>query len=96
MNVAGPKSSLVTKPSPLVLCGTILPWVKKCNHFGHTLCSDGSLDHDAREKRVAFIDSTVKAREMFGFAHPQEQILAMEKYCPSLYGSTLETGQSRS
>ena len=89
MYVAGPKSSHVPKPNHLVLCGTILPWVEKCDHLGHTLSSDGSLDHDAREKRASFIDSTVKTREMFGFAHPQEQILAMEKYCISLYGSTL-------
>ena len=42
MYVAGPKSSHVTKLNPLVLCGTILPWVEKCDHLGHTLCSDGS------------------------------------------------------
>ena len=47
------------------------------------------MEHDARAKRASFIDSMVKTREVFSFAHPQEQIMAMEKYCLSLYGNTL-------
>ena len=44
---------------------------------------------DAREKRAQFINSSVKIRETFHFAHPVEQLLAVEKYCTSIYGSNL-------
>ena len=44
---------------------------------------------DSREKLALFIDSTVKTREAFSFAHPNEQIKAMEKYCLSFYGCSL-------
>ena len=35
------------------------------------------------------IDSSVKIREGFGFAHPMEQIVTVEKYCTAVYGSNL-------
>ena len=38
---------------------------------------------------MQFIDTGVKIRESFGFAHPAEKILAVEKYCTSMYGSSL-------
>ena len=47
------------------------------------------MAQDAREKRAQFIDTSVKIRECFHFAHPAEQILAVEKYCTSAYGSNL-------
>jgi hypothetical protein len=43
----------------------------------------------AGEKRAQFIESSVKAREGFGFAHPADQITALEKYCTAAYGSNL-------
>ena len=36
-----------------------------------------------------FIDTSSRIREAFGFAHPCEQILAVEKYCTAMYGSNL-------
>jgi hypothetical protein len=47
------------------------------------------MRQDCREKRAQYIDSSVKLREAFHFAHPHEQILATEKYCTALYGSNL-------
>ena len=47
------------------------------------------MRQDCREKRAQFIDSSVKVREAFFFAHPYEQILATEKYCTALYGSNI-------
>ena len=44
---------------------------------------------DCREKRARMIDSSVKIRESFSFAHPTEQILAVTKYCSAAYGSNL-------
>ena len=44
---------------------------------------------DCREKRAQFIDTSSRIREAFGFAHPCEQILAVEKYCTAVYGSNL-------
>ena len=41
----------------------------------------------ARKKQAQFIDSSVKIQETFGFAHPVEQVQAVEKYCTSVYGS---------
>ena len=40
-------------------------------------------------KRAQFIDSSVKIREGFGFAHPGDQITVVEKYCTAAYGSNL-------
>ena len=50
---------------------------------------DGNMAQDTREKRAQFIDTSVKIRECFHFAHPAEQILAVEKYCTAAYGSNL-------
>ena len=47
------------------------------------------MSQDCKEKRRQFIDSSVKIRETFGFAHPYEQIVAVEKYCTTVYGSNL-------
>ena len=41
------------------------------------------------ENQAQFIDSSVKIREGFGFAHPAEQITAVQKYCTAVYGSSL-------
>ena len=49
------------------------------------------MKQDAREKRARFIDSSAKTREMFAFAHPLEQIAAIDKYCCSIYGSNIYT-----
>ena len=87
--VVGPQGRTLPRPVPLVLCGRPLPWVERADHLGHTLHQDGMMRQDCREKRAQFIDSSVKVRETFYFAHPQEQILATEKYCTSLYGSNL-------
>ena len=47
------------------------------------------MQQDCKVKRAQFIDSSVKIRETFSFAHPIEQITAMEKYCTAMYGSNL-------
>ena len=87
--VVGPRGGAQHRPAPLVLCGRPLPWVERAEHLGHVLHQDGQMRQDCREKRAQFIDSSVKLREAFAFAHPYEQILATEKYCTALYGSNL-------
>jgi hypothetical protein len=87
--VTGPRGGGLPKPSPLQLCGRDLPWVARAEHLGHTLTEDGTMRQDAREKRAQFIDCHVKTRETFDFAHPVEQLDAVEKYCCSVYGSNL-------
>ena len=77
------------KPAPLLLCGRALPWVARAEHLGHALSEDGTMRQDAREKRARFIDSSVKTRETFAFAYPEEQMQAVSKYCCSIYGSNL-------
>lgn len=89
MYVTGLKGSVLQKPMPLQLCGQALPWVAQAEHLGHALCEDGMMAQDAREKRAQFIDCSAKIRETFSFAHPLEQIAAVEKYCTSVYGSNL-------
>ena len=76
-------------PVPLVLCGAPLPYVESCEHLGHLLTTDGSMDSDCRRRRGEFIDSSVKIREVFSFAYPGEIITAIEKHCCSFYGSNL-------
>ena len=88
MFVSGSKAMENTLPS-LILCGEALPWVERCVHLGVTLTTDGQMAQDVKEKVAHFIDSTTKTRESFRFAHPTEQICAMEKYCCSIYGSNI-------
>jgi hypothetical protein len=87
--VVGPRGGALPRPAPLVLCGRPLPWVERADHLGHALHQDGEMRQDCREKRACFIDSSVKIREGFSFAHPAEQITAVEKYCTAAYGSNL-------
>ena len=86
--VVGPQGPK-TKPAPLILCGSALPWVIRAEHLGHTLSEDGTSQQDCREKRAQFIDSAVKVRESFDFAHPADQITTVDKYCSAAYGSNL-------
>ena len=87
--VVGPRGGALPRPVPLLLCGRPLPWVERAEHLGHVLHQDGQMRQDCREKRAHFIDTSVKVREAFYFAHPHEQISATEKYCTALYGSNL-------
>ena len=87
--VVGPRGARLQRPLPLELCGRPLPWVERAEHLGHALHQDGTMVQDTREKRAQFIDTSVKIRECFHFAHPAEQILAVEKYCTAAYGSNL-------
>ena len=76
-------------PVPLLLCNKPLPWVDRCEHLGRILTVDGSMLADCREKRAIFIDSSVKVREMFDFAHPNDLVNVVDKYCSSFYGSNI-------
>ena len=87
--VVGLRGTALPKPAPVKLCGIPLPWVDRAEHLGHALHQDGTMRQDCREKRAQFIDTSSKIRETFGFAHPSEQILAVEKYCTAVYGSNL-------
>ena len=53
MYVVGPKSNAVSEPRNLSLSGQTLPWVKRCDHLGHTLTSDGHMSQDGLEKSTA-------------------------------------------
>ena len=87
--VVGPRGAALPRPAPLQLSGSPLPWVERAEHLGHALHQDGTMRQDCREKRAQFIDTSSKIREAFSFAHPSEQILAVEKYCTAVYGSNL-------
>ena len=88
MLVTGHKQKC-TEVLPLVLCGENLPWVDRCDHLGHILTSSGSMEDDCLQKRADFIDSAVKVKESFSFAHPKEVLNAVQKYCTSFHGSNL-------
>ena len=47
------------------------------------------MKEDCKAKRAQFIDKSVKVRELFDFAHLEDQIAAIQKYCTSAYGSNL-------
>ena len=87
--VVGPRCANVSPPSALILNGKELPWVSRCDHLGHTLTIEGTMSQDCVEKRAAFIDSAVKVKETFHFAHPIERISAVQTYCTSFYDSNL-------
>ena len=80
--VTGPSGGGLTQPVSLQLCGWALPWVAWAEHLGHALS-------DAVEKCAQFIDCSVKICKAFSFAHPEEQLQAVEKYCTSVSGSNL-------
>ena len=50
--------------------GMPLPWVQHADHLGHVLHEDGSMRHDALQKRGKFIDSSSKVMKTFEFAYP--------------------------
>ena len=77
------------------MCGKNLPWVKRADHLGHVIHEDGTMRQDCVEKRGRFIDESCKIRETFNFAHPEEKLAAVEKYCCSMYGSNLWDLRSR-
>ena len=87
--VTGERGAGLPKPLPLLLNDCPLPWVERADHLGHTLHQDGTMKQDCRQKRAKFINESVKIREAFGFAHPVEQLTAVEKHCCSMYGSNL-------
>jgi hypothetical protein len=87
--VVGPRGGALSRPVPLQLCGRPLQWCERAQHLGHTLTTEGTMLQDCREKRAVFIDSSVKIREGFAFAHPYDQITATERYCTAAYGSNL-------
>ena len=87
--VVGPQGGALEHPVPLQLCGQPLPWVERAEHLGHTLHQDGLMRQDCKEKRASFIDSSVKIRECFNFAHPAEVVKATEIYSTACYGSNL-------
>ena len=89
LSITGHKHSPAKVPSPLFLCKKELPWVDRCAHLEHMLTTDGQMSQDCREKRASFIDESVKIREMFSFAHPNEIVTAIEKCCYSWYGSSI-------
>ena len=86
--MVGKKTGL-QKPVPLQLCGRELPWVDRADPLGHILHESGTLQLDIRAKRAAFISASVDIRDTFSFAHPLEQLQAVQKYCTSMYGSNL-------
>ena len=66
----------------------------RAEHHRHVLRDDGTLKKDCQKQLAIFIDSTVKIRESFGFAHPIDILFAYEKYCSSHYGCELWDLQS--
>ena len=85
MHVVGQGSKDFPLPEPLFLCGTPLPWVRQADHLGHLISADGTTEKDTSQKLAQYIDGSLKIRENFYFAHPMEQMDAVEKYCSSLY-----------
>ena len=66
--MVGQQGKDMQKPIPLILCGKPIPWVERADHLGHTLCSDGTMIQDIKEKRAQFINSAVKVRETFTYS----------------------------
>ena len=75
--VNGQQGAAQSWPAPLQLCGRPLPWVDRAEHLGYALIADGTAAQDCKEKISQFIDSSVKIRKGFRFAHPADQITAV-------------------
>ena len=75
--------------APLQLYGLDLPWVTHATHLGHELHQDGTMEFDAKLKKANFIENSTEIREMFGFAHPNQVLSAVQTYACHFYGSML-------
>jgi hypothetical protein len=51
--VVGPQGTKLPLPTPLLLCGSPLPWVERAEHLGHALHADGTAAQDCRGKKGA-------------------------------------------
>ena len=69
------------KPAALKLCGNDLPWVETAVHLGHELHESGHMDHDAVVKRAKFIEQSVEVRNMFEWAAPVDDSVALKTFC---------------
>ena len=79
----------IVYPTPLVLNGMSLPWVKKAVHLGHTIHQDLSMETDAAVKRARFISSSVEVRGQFSFGTPSQILKAVRTLSCDAYGSVL-------
>ena len=57
--------------------------------MGVMLTDQASMAQDVNEKQAIFIDGSVQIQETFSFAHPIEQIVAIQKYNTAIHGSPL-------
>jgi hypothetical protein len=76
-------------PTPLILNGVVLPWVKSAVHLGHTIHQDLTMRADAAVRRARFISSSVEVRNRFSFASPSQVLKAVRLLCCDGYGSVL-------
>ena len=58
-------------------------------HLGHTIAQDGTMTHDAKNRRYNYIDKTIEIRNTFSFAHPKQILAEVTKYCGDHYGILL-------
>ena len=75
------KSRNIPKPTSLVLCNNVLPFVSQADHLGNILTEYGDMETDVSTKRAKFIQLTVEVREMFKFGAPPEVVKAMKIHC---------------
>ena len=76
-------------PTPLVLNGVVLPWVRSAVHLGHTLHQDLTMTADAAVRRARFISSSVEVGSPFFFATPAQILRAVKALSCDAYGSVL-------
>ena len=76
-------------PTPLVLNGVVLPWVKSADHLVHTIHQDLTMTADAAVRREKFISSSVEVRSRFSFAAPSQILRAVRLLSCDVYGSVL-------
>jgi len=72
-------------PAPVQLYGVDLPWVVRPTHLGHELHQDGTMDLDAKMKRVPLIEGSTEIRD----AHPSKVLSVVQTYAGHFYYSML-------
>ena len=73
--------------APILLNGSILPWVDQVTHLGHILQCDNSMNIDCNIKRGQFIGKVHSILQEFYFATPTTLMKLINIYATSFYGS---------
>ena len=79
----------VRYPAPVMLDGKALPWVERCDHLGHVLQQNLSMEADSRRARGSFMNRASDIRDNLWFSDGRQKMRAINLNCTDAYGAML-------